>query len=279
LGACGALEVRSWERWSPSDTALTAVDDTDQIRAIGADGIARPVTKLLAWDRHQDWAVLVSDAPSADSLTVAAAEATKVGDRCFSMEGSAAGGRVLTEGSITGQDIRTAGARRLIVAFLNGSGTPGAPVVNEFGELIGIVGGSGVPGASRMIHIFRFRADLKGAPVVPFTAVRVRPDGQAATLNEARAQGDLVMTLTADEHVVSGGFARAINKGPVVAPADQREDFSLREQKFVVFVNWSPQERLKGQTLLRVFDADNRVVVESKPLKSDFRKGQPILSS
>ena len=56
--------------------------------------------------------------------------------------------------------------------FLKGTGTPGAPVLNEYGEVIGIVGATDVAGATRAGDVRRFRGQLKGAPIVPFNLVR-----------------------------------------------------------------------------------------------------------
>ena len=78
---------------------------------------------------------------------------------------------------------------------------------------------------------------------------------------------------------MSGGFAKTIVKRPNVAPADQRDQFSIQDKTFVTWINWGAQERLRGVSTLRVHDADNRVINESKPGKIDIRKGDLKLSS
>jgi S1-C subfamily serine protease len=258
-------------------TSMAAVDEADRIVA-NFSGSSREVTTLVAWNRAQDWAVLEGSAATDQPLPVASPTATRVGDRCFSMEGGATGGRVLVDGNITGEGGRTSAVPTLLVTFLNGTGTPGAPLLNEFGELIGIVGGSNVPGASRMMHLIRFRSELKGVPIVPFTLVRAREDAAPVALAELRARGVLVPSLEGEEHIVSGGFARSIKKTPMIIPSDQREEFSVTEKTFVAFVNWNPQQRLKGETALFVFDSTNRVIAQSKVAKADMRKGQPALT-
>ena len=47
----------------------------------------------------------------------------------------------------------------------------------------------------------------------------------------------------------------------------------------MTYVTWPPLERLSGQTVLRVSDAENRTVIESKPGKLNVRKGPCTLSS
>ena len=77
---------------------------------------------------------------------------------------------------------------------------------------------------------------------------------------------------------MSGGFARAFAKG-ALSPTDQRTEFSSQEKTFTVFVNWNPKARLRGLMKLQVFDADNHLVGDSKPVKVDLRKDEASRSS
>ncbi len=210
-------------------TSLAAVDATEALHAVGADGKRYPLTSLQAWNRRQEWVVLAGGPAAESSLPAAAAEAVKVGDRLFSMEGGAGGGRVLTDANLTGQNDSPAG-RRLITTILNGSGTIGAPVANEYGEIVGIIGGAGVPGATRMMDILRSRAEMKGVSVVPLSLFRFNPDAPAEPLPAMFARGDLVLPLTGEEQIVSGGFAKMIAKSQTVQPSDQREQFSSEDK-------------------------------------------------
>lgn len=258
-------------------TALTSIDAADRITAVGADNSRRDIMSVVSWHRRQDWAILEGTVPQ-EALPVAAGDSTKVGDRIYSMEGGTAG-RALTEGGMTGQSDLPGVGRRLLAAFTNGTGTPGAPVVNEFGELVGMVGGAHMPGATGLLDLLRFRGTMKGIPIVPMTELRARPGAPRESIAALLQRGDLIPALSGEQHVVSGGFAKQINRGPAVAPGDQREEFTSQDKTFVTWINWSPQDRVRGTSILRLFDADNRVVLESKPAKIDLRKGQLSLSS
>jgi len=260
-------------------TSLAAVDATEALHAVSADGKRYPLTSLQAWNRRQDWAVLIGGPVLDASTPAAAADAVKVGDRLFSMEGGSGGGRVLTDANLTGQNDSPLAGRRFIATILTGSGTVGAPVSNEYGEIVGIIGGFSAPGATRLMDILHARAEMKGVSVIPLNLLRVVPDASAEALSAMFQRGDLVLPLSGDEHVVSGGFAKVITRTQVVQLSDQREQFSKEDKTFVTYVNWNPQERLRGQVTLRVSDVENRTVLESKPGKLDVRKGQQILSS
>ena len=97
-------------------------------------------------------------------------------------------------------------------------------------------------------------------------------------ISDLRERGDLIAALAGEQNVLSGGFAREIVRTNTVAPSDQREEFSAREKKLVTFVTWSPIEKLKGATMIRLFDAENRKVVESTPKKINIGKGNLSLS-
>jgi hypothetical protein len=185
---------------------------------------------------------------------------------------------VILEGTISGKAEAGPGPR-LLVTFFTGAGTPGAPVLNEAGELIGLVGAADVPGATRLMHIMRFRAWLRGVPVVPLGIIRSHAAAVPVPMADLRARGQLIAALSGDEHVLSGGFALAISRRETIGPSDQRDEFSLREKSFVVFLTWDPKERLRGTSQLRIYDPDNRVVVEAKPAKANFSKGQLTLTS
>jgi hypothetical protein len=198
-----------------------------------------------------------------------------VGDRCFALEAGTTGARVLAEGTISGGT----NGQNVVATFHVGTPTPGGPVVNEYGEIIGLVGIGDISGATRMQHVMRFRMVLKGTPLIPFHLIRVVPDAAPQALADLRARGEVLPALVGDEHVLSGGFARQIDRNGPVQPVDQREDFSVREKKFSVFLTWNPQQRLRGKTVLRIYDRDNTLVAESKEAKVSFPNRRLSFSS
>lgn len=73
-------------------------------------------------------------------------------------------------------------------------------------------------------------------------------------------------------HVLSGGFAsKVLRDGGRTQPVDQKTEFSTQEPLMTVFVTWDPKERLKTLITLRIFDQDNRILAETKPVKTTLR--------
>lgn len=258
-------------------TGVKGLDAVAQLTAVFPGGRTETMSSVLALSRLAGWALLPAVSEAVEVPT-GAVEPPKVGDRCYSMLASASGSRVLLEGQITGLTAGSAAAQAgWMASFFNGLGMSGAPVMNEFGELLGMLGGPPAPEVKTLRAIAS--ADFGNTPVTPLSAVPVGPLPAAASLDDLRARGRLLTPLQGDTHVLSGGFAPALARGPTVRPQDQREEFSAREKQFVVFVTWAPREQLKGHTSFHIFDADNQMVVSSKPAKINFRKNDLVLSS
>jgi hypothetical protein len=255
-------------------TVLTSLHALDGVAAVKAILPGRPghlIESIKGASRTGGWAIVAAPAPAA-SAPVLAAEAPRVGDRCFSMQSSESGGLVLLEGQITG--VSPSGG--WIAAFVNGAGTVGAPVVNELGELLGVLGRT---------PTFDMRALRAGGTIefghiaiVPATAVPAR-EGAPMTMAEMRARGLVLEPLVNDVHVLSGGFAAQIGREQTVSLQDQRQEFSSADKDFVVFVTWAPRVRLRGQGMIQVRDVNNAVVAESKPRKLDLRAKELTLFS
>jgi hypothetical protein len=260
-------------------TSMAAVDGADALVAVLPDGQRQPITSILGMSRAHDWIVLAGGPDGDVEQPVVSENTVQIGDRCFSIDAGTGSTRILVEGAITGRTGSRSSGSRLVANLSAGTGKPGSPVLSEFGELMGFVGGALVPGVYDLADLIQFRAELKGSPIVPLPAAAAS-GGSSVAFSDAWSRGDILHAVEGREHVVSGGFAKGILKEQTVRPADQREGFSAKDKEFVVFITWGPQARLKGTTTLRVYDESNQVVVESKPAKLDVRPGYPsVLSS
>lgn len=255
-------------------TAFVSIDAAPQLAVVLPDGTRLPLERVRVWNRLQDWAIVPVAATLAAPLPIAA-EAPQIGDRCYSVLGGP-GGQSLTEGAVIGRAAPTGGGTRLLFEFTASAPATGAPVVNQDGELVGLVGGGLTPVTSYM-ELLAARGLLRGVPVVPIALVRDDPAALGATLAELLQQRVLIAPVVGAEHVVSGGFAASVQRSPL-RPIDQRERFSVSDQKLVAFVSWDPRVRLRGMAQLRVYNAENAPVVESKPGKTDLKPGNLTFS-
>ncbi len=266
---------------SPRDgrlfTVMPGVDGADTLVALAGEGVRHPVQRITAYDRRQQWAVLDGPVNSqADPLVAANYDEIPVGTRCFAMEGTADGVRVLIAGTVSGR-ITTAGGRVLIASFADAFGMPGAPVIDEYGRLIGMLG-AGLPGDQRPLeYITDARGQLKGAPLLRLPDdARVAAAATAASLEQLRASGSL-MPSADDRYVASAGFAAGTVKS-LGARIDFNSEFQ-RGDTFTLVVEWSALERVRGQAVVTVFDVDGKVLVASKPRKVDLKPRQFVTTA
>jgi len=252
-------------------TVVAAIDSADSVRAIRADRSAHELTSMVDWNRQQQWAVLVGPVSQGSALAVRADTPVKVGSRCFSMEGTVDGVRVLLVGTITGHTGTVAGRPALVVTFGNAFGMPGAPVVDEYGELLGMVG-AGMPGDPRPVeHILAARGDLKGAPIIPFGVVGSQASASPLALDQLRSTGRVMSPVAGGNQVASGGFVRGAKRGD--PGSDFVDRFTTADKIISVVLAWSPADRLRGQSVIRLFDADNNVLASSQPRRVNYGKG------
>ena len=255
-------------------TILAALDAADAVRAVMADGATRPMTHLVAGDWRQQWAVLQGASTGGEPLRVASRDGIKVGTRCISIEGTTAGARVLIGGSITGQ-AGPPGRQVLIASFGEAVGMPGAPVVDEYGDLLGIVG-VGLAGDSRPVdYVLAARDGVGGAPIIPLASVPITTTAgrELATL---RASGQLMPALAGGQRTTFGTFYQGtVRRGDSPSTA---QVFSLADRSIRIVVDWSPSERIRGNAVLQVIDDENNVIGASPPRKVNFNKGSTARS-
>jgi hypothetical protein len=254
-------------------TVISAIDATHALHALIPDGTLHPISQLVAFSRKQQWAVVGGRPVASESLPISRAQMSEVGSRCYSIEGTPAGVRVIITGTITGQVTQNTGVRTLIATFPSAFGMPGAPVVNEYGELIGLVG-VGLPGDPRSIEqIIAARGSVSGVPVIPVPPPDVLQADPSQDIGALRASGALMAPVTGGAHIATAGFTRDAPKRGELGPSTMRDDLSLAEKSIYVLVSWAPADRLRGQAAIRVFDADNNLIAESPGRKVNFRKG------
>ena len=192
------------------------------------------MTHLVAGDRRQQWALVQGAPTSGEPLNVASRDSIKIGTRCISIEGTTAGARVLIWGSIAGQ-AGAPGRQVFIASFGNAFGMPGAPVVDEFGDLLGIVG-AGLPGDSRPVDdVLAARDGVGGAPIIPLASIPITtPARELATL---RVSGELMPALAGGQRTAFGTFyKRTASRGDSFSAA---QVFSLADRSIRVVVDWS----------------------------------------
>lgn len=280
LAADGSLLARSSGFWIGSDIVLTAfeaIDGAASLRIVSPNGMRATTDQVVAWSRWQDWALLNVPRASGPSLKRAAPNSVNVGDHCVFLETGPSGSR-LTDGTITGKNSFPRAGDRFLVASGATATSIGGPLLDEFGDYVGVIGGTVLPGASalKMLDLLAEHRPApggsmiveNGAMAVPISQIPENPASPAKTaLAELNQRGEFLSPVTKSDLVGFAQLAVVTGKGSDRSkmPREYRWVFSRREGHAMVFIHWQPARKVKGKAMLRVFDADNHKLAESKP--------------
>jgi hypothetical protein len=229
------------------------IDGASNVLVALPDGRRIPTSMVLAWNRKQDWAVLSVPGIRASGLQKVKLEGWTIGDRCFTLDTQGDGGRVIVESSIIGkQNLSGAGERINISVGLNDESI-GSPLLDEYGDVVGMIGGSLVPGAVSLKgarfgfpHLsLRLPGVVRGEVAIPIHRIpSPAPETNLASLEDLRRSGQFVSPLLASRHVSWGVLARSIDrKGPIPTAVDERAEFLRRDTTMSLLVTWTPARK------------------------------------
>jgi len=247
-------------------TAFEVIDGATKVRIL-TQGKLVDVNEVQAWNRRQDWVILKISLENAQSLSRAA---TPIGitDRCFFLDAATENNRVLTETFLIGTQELGAAGQRLNIADPFDRRAVGSPLLNDYGEVIGIVGGSLLAGAFPGDTVYASRnatlgAVTRGGLAIPISLVN-DSTGSPTTIAQLAATGQFMPALSATQNVLSGTLSRGLNrKADPPRVIEDRYEFARGDQQLIVFVTWLPEEKRKGVPALHVFDLDNRLIFEN----------------
>jgi S1-C subfamily serine protease len=270
-------------------TAFQNVDGATKLRVISADGTAQEMTSVLSWNRWQDWAILPASGAKVTGVPRAAPKSWTVGSVCYFLQTASGSGRIIADGTIVGQNTFPRAGERLNLADSPNRAAIGSPLANEFGDVVGMVGGSLAPGTDLLgSYMLAAAPDNLGSTslvrdglAVPVNLIPVvASQDPPTTLGELTRKGQMVPLLNSEDRVVFAGLALTLEKGKgIPTPANSRQQFSHRDQRIWVFVNWNENQAFKGTATMAVYDADNRPLGQSNPQKLTLRPGSLSLST
>src|SRR5438876_3147388 len=273
------------------DTLLTGfeiIDGAGSARVTFPDGRRQAVEGIVSWSRLEDWMILAVASDDIPSLPLAGPNSWQVGDQCFSLDSEQEGNRTLVDGNITGQRDFPDVGNRLNLSFALTAKANGSPLLNEYGEVVGIyVHRSLLPG-SASVDVMRFRFPttmFSGAPSqerlgVPVALVHLPHPGMTPrSFSELAQKGLFTPPLVGYRDILRGTIARQVeHRGPSAEPVDEKFEFSRRDGEIVVFVHWDPKEKIKGPTFLRLYDLRGQLLGTSKARKVTMSPGHQIES-
>lgn len=257
-------------------TAFQVIDGAAKVRVVTPQGNSVEVSEVVAWNRRQDWLILnvaLGDINRVATLERAATDSWAVGDRCYFLDAPAEGNQVLVETSVIGKQNLGVAGERLNVGDTPNRRAMGAPVLSEYGEVIGMVGAGLLPGAAFLEDMaFGARSNTLGGPsrgalAVPISLIN-ESSGSPTTIAGLASSGQFIPALAGSQSALSGTLARSVNrKTDPPQPIEEKREFSRADSSGVLLMTWMPDEKRKGIPVLRLYDLDNRMLNETQDKK------------
>jgi len=284
----GTPAVKSTGFWIGDGQILTSFESIDgaaSLRVSLNSGTQTKTDQVIAWNRWQDWAVLKIDASPKSFLKRAAGGAANVGDHCVFLEWGAVGSK-LADGSVTGMNSFPRVGSRLLVNSGVSSESIGGALLDDFGNYVGIIGGSIVPSANP-VRILALLNDSGTSPstldwqttglAVPQSLLPDLPSNAAPTsLAELANRGEFAPIVIKSNSIQYMTVTNSIGKdtGGIPFPRNSKQIFSRRDNNAAVYVNWQSSTKEKVAYILRLFTADNKMISASKPQEVSLAPGK-----
>lgn len=270
-------------------TSFQVIDGASNLRIHFPDGRTADTDRVRAWHRRQDWAVL--DVPEAGAKTLPRAEKIEreVGDRCYSLDSPSEGSRTILDGNIVGfKNIPGAGQVWNLNYYAQRQAL-GSPLLDAYGDVIGLLGGTEVPGAGSVLDNRRgyvlqtgaFLAGTTAQTAVPLSMVTIPAAGiPPTTMEQLASSGEFTPPLQHAPNLMTGTLAQRVERGEgTPQPIGMASEFSLRDGSFVAFLTWYPKERQDSTIEFRLYDMDNRLILRAPPARLRLRRSEMMFST
>jgi hypothetical protein len=101
------------------------------------------------------------------------------------------------------------------------------------------------------------------------------------SLAEFASRGEFLAPVVKTDSIQYATLSSVVNKGVAntLMPKDYKRVFSRRDNKAVMFVNWQVISKEKLNCALRLFNADNKLISESKPREVSLAPGKYVTTT
>lgn len=249
-------------------TTFQVIDGAARLRVDVPLNQLTEVTEVLAYNRRQNWVILKLPFDNMPVLKRAAPGSWSIGDRNYFLDVPREGNRVLVETMINGKQTLSGMGERINIANSINQRAVGSPLMNDFGEVTGMIGGSLLPGAAFnedaafIEGSSNFGGVSRGAVAIPIELVT--DTSNATTLDGLLKAGQFTPALVSTASVLNGGLARTINKKTDPPQLiEEKTEFSTATPDAVLLITWLPKEKRKGYPAVRIYDIDNQLISET----------------
>ncbi len=254
-------------------TAFQVVDGASKVRATFSDGTTHDASGTLGWDRKGNWIVLAVSTADVVPLPTAPSDSFVVGDRVYTFDAPDESSRVLREGRIVGrQDFPFVGERLSLDVYVNPRAT-GSPALDDTGRVIAVLThGDLVPGMSTLSGLQLAPGNVPHELVDrrlgrPVASIVLSPGVGVVPFNQLWARNQFIPPLVQNEELSGGTIGASVDRTEKKRPRLVGEGYDIARSggRVAVSLRWSPVAKVSSSVVLKLFDEDNRVVLQSEP--------------
>jgi hypothetical protein len=258
-------------------TSFQSIDAAGGLEVEFADGRRVRTADVWAVSRLGDWTVLKVETQGIPALPRGDAQNIPVGSRLATF-GDDSGTRVVVPVDVGAVSAVGGHAARIRFSPPASPESVGGPVIDEYGKVVGILGGSMTPG---------LRVGRRAVTSNPALAVLLAGSSTATVLSDVPAilpsatrsladlkrDGLLTTPLMPMSEFIYGGTTLQLPKDAGDRRLTENTEFSTRDDAAVhVYTFWVKRSKLsKGALSVRVYDAENRERSSAPPKKVTLR--------
>jgi S1-C subfamily serine protease len=249
-------------------TAFQSIDTAARIEIEFADGNKSTTDEILACNRLQDWAVVKAATRNSPPFQIGKSEPVAVGEQAIVFGIGSGTSRTIGAVDITGRGKMSVFGERININPQLPPMAVGGPLLDHFGKVIGVIGGSLAPGFS--LDHSRISADLAvtspesfAISVTPISMIALQTKYPAATLQSMLESGVITQPLSKTPVFNFGAITDNIAGDYSYI---SRTRFSRKSSKVIVYTIWKAKDKAdKGVVSMNIYDANNRVRSQVKP--------------
>jgi S1-C subfamily serine protease len=262
-------------------TAFRVIDGAHTLRIQFADGTRIQTESVAGWNRRQDWVILKVDAGKNGILRMADSKSWSIGDHCYWLDTKTGGGRVIADGQVVGKESREGWGERISISNVASSPATGGALLNERGEVLGLLGGS-MPENLIPQVVRDSSSDGAGGgtytitgTAIPIGLVTLSGKSEPTSLQTLWASGQFIPQVTAARNISFGMITLGKpTKGKAPFLKELKYDFTHQDNSVTVYVAFQSSDTLKTTVQMQMYDVDNHAVSRGEPVKVTLRRGE-----
>jgi S1-C subfamily serine protease len=249
-------------------TAFQSIDTASGIEIEFADGTKSITDVILACSRIQDWAIVKAETRDTPSLEIGKSNSVIVGEQAVVFSIGSGISRIIGAVDISGRGVVRGFGERIQINPQLPQMAIGGPLLDNFGKVVGVVGGSLSPGIGLDHPNIAIDMAISGSrigmiSVTPIEGISLQPPYQAATLQNLLESGILTPPLS---KMPVFNFGTVTNKVEMNPSYVSRPQFSRKSSDIIVYTQWQGNEKIqKGVISMSIFDVNNRLRSKTEP--------------